>query len=280
MNETFFRSNYHSHNIFCDGRAAMEDFIRFAIAKGLKKYGFSSHAPLPFHTSWNMNLEDLTAYREEFFRLKNKYSNQIELYLGLEIDYIHGIFDANSNLYSTDDFEYKIGSLHYLDPLPDGGYFSVDGSAEKFKRNLKLIYHNDIKTLVLRYFTIMKEMLMKGGFDVVGHVDKISLNGMLVNGFNINESWYEQEMDEILQIVRQKGYILEINTKSFLEKGITYPDVKFFPIIKTMQIPVILSSDCHYPDKIIEGFDSVYLLMKKAGIENIVQMSNNGWIKC
>jgi len=258
----------------------MEDFVRFAIAKGLKKYGFSSHAPLPFHTSWNMNLEDVSAYREEFFRLKNKYSDRIELYLGLEIDYIHGIFDVNSNLYSTDDFEYKIGSLHYLDPLPEGGYFSVDGSAAKFQRNLKLIYHNDIKTLVLRYFEIMKEMLMKGGFDIVGHVDKISLNGMLVNGFNIDESWYEQVMDEIMQIVREKGYILEINTKSFLEKGITYPDVKFFPIIKTMQIPVILSSDCHYPDKIIEGFDSVYLLMKKAGIDNILQMSDNGWIKC
>ena len=41
-------TNYHSHSLYCDGRASMEDFVRFALSEGFTSYGFSSHAPLPF----------------------------------------------------------------------------------------------------------------------------------------------------------------------------------------------------------------------------------------
>lgn len=47
-------TNYHSHCLYCDGRANMEDFIRFAISEGFSSYGISSHAPLPFSTAWTM----------------------------------------------------------------------------------------------------------------------------------------------------------------------------------------------------------------------------------
>ena len=45
-------TNYHSHCVFCDGRADMESFVRFAVAQGFTSYGISSHAPLPYHTAW------------------------------------------------------------------------------------------------------------------------------------------------------------------------------------------------------------------------------------
>ena len=35
-------TNYHSHCLYCDGRANMEDFIRFAISEGFTSYGISS----------------------------------------------------------------------------------------------------------------------------------------------------------------------------------------------------------------------------------------------
>ena len=31
-------TNYHSHCLYCDGRANMEDFIRFAISEGFSSY--------------------------------------------------------------------------------------------------------------------------------------------------------------------------------------------------------------------------------------------------
>ncbi|VBB46020.1 Histidinol phosphate phosphatase HisJ family [uncultured Paludibacter sp.] len=269
-----FRTNYHSHNVFCDGRSTMEDFVRFAIAKGLKKYGFSSHSPLPFHTSWNMDLDNLPYYKAEFYRLKEKYKGQIELFIGLEIDYIHGVFGARNNpLYSTDDFDYLIGAVHYLDPLPNGGFFSVDGNFFDFERNLKTIYNGDVKEVAKRYFEIIRAMIETGGFNIVGHLDKISLNGGKCDGFDIRQNWYFQTVADLLQLIKEKGYILEVNTKSYLEKGITYPDVQFFPLINELKIPIIVTSDCHYPDKITAGFEPVYTLLKESGFKELMELS-------
>ena len=110
-------SNYHSHCTFCDGRSSMEEFVHFAIAKGLRKYGFSSHAPLPFLTKWTMLEDDFPDYEKEFYRLKEKYKNEIELYLGLEVDYIHGCSDISNDFFKYKKLDYTIGSSHYLDRL-------------------------------------------------------------------------------------------------------------------------------------------------------------------
>ena len=273
-----YRTNYHSHCVFCDGRASMEDFVKFALSAGLKKYGFSSHAPLPFHTPWNMDLENMPYYKAEFRRLEEKYASRIGLSLGLEIDYIHHIFGAaNNQLYALDDFDYLISSIHYLDPLPQGGFFSVDGNFFDFEQGLKTLYNGSIRTAAERYFEITREMLNRGGFHIVGHVDKISHNGSRCADFDIKEKWYVQAVSDILQLIKEKGYLLEINTKSYLDKGFTYPDVQFFPLIKELQIPVLVTSDCHYPHKVTDGFEAVYKLLKKAGFEILMELSENGW---
>lgn len=88
-NRTGNLTNYHSHSLYCDGRANMEDFIRFALSEGFTSYGFSSHAPLPFSTAWTMEWDAMDDYLAEFHRLKAKYTGQIELYIGLEIDYLN-----------------------------------------------------------------------------------------------------------------------------------------------------------------------------------------------
>ena len=81
-------SNYHSHCTFCDGRSTPEDFIKFAVAHGFRAYGFSSHSPLPFETFWNMSKDDMPEYLTEIERLKKKYSDRLEIYVGLEIDFL------------------------------------------------------------------------------------------------------------------------------------------------------------------------------------------------
>jgi HisJ family histidinol phosphate phosphatase len=69
----------------------MEDFVRFALSEGFTSYGFSSHAPLPFSTAWTMEWDIMDDYLSEFHRLKEKYAGRIELYIGLEIDYLNVI---------------------------------------------------------------------------------------------------------------------------------------------------------------------------------------------
>jgi len=270
-------SNYHSHNTFCDGRSSMEDFVKFALAKNVIKFGFSSHAPLPFNTFWNMKIDDFIDYQAEFRRLKLKYNYKIDLYLGLEVDYIHDFFEIQNNLFSTECFDYLIGSIHYMDKLTDGNFWTVDGNIEDFKRGLNLLFDGDIRAAASRFFEISSVMIQKGGFDIVGHFDKIALNGSSFKEFNVSESWYRNMVADVLQLVKNNGLILEINTKSLKNKGITYPDIEFFPLINEIQIPVVVSSDSHYPTTIIDGFENTYNALKVAGFKTMQQLINGKW---
>lgn len=224
-----------------------------------------------------MNLDDFPYYKQEFYRLKEKYQSKIELYLGLEVDYIQDVFDPKSDLYDTGDMDYKIGSVHYLDPLPGGGFFSVDGKLYNFRKRMDEIYNGNIRMATERYFEISTNMIEKGGFDIVGHVDKISQNGMNCSGFDKTQSWYINLVTDLFELIKSRGLMLEINTKSYLELEITYPDVQFFPVINELEIPIMVNSDCHYPDKIIDGFQPVYKLLKDAGIRSTMQLTKSGW---
>ena len=270
-------SNYHSHCTFCDGRSSMEEFVRFAIAKGVKKYGFSSHAPLPFDTFWNMKLDDLPEYRAEFFRLKEKYKSEIELYIGLEVDYIHNFIEIQNDLYSAENIDYLIGSIHYMDRLPNGNFWTIDGNFPDFFAGLKILFDAEIRPAVERFFDISDLMIKKGGFDMVGHFDKIAMNASKCADFDSSAQWYKNRVGESLQRIKEKGLILEVNTKSLNEKALCYPDFQFFPLINELQIPVVVNSDCHYPTNILDGFVPTFKALKAAGFKTMQQMVNGKW---
>ena len=103
-------TNYHSHCSFCDGKAPMEDFVKSAIAAGFTSYGISSHAPLPFETCWTLSQERVPDYLQEIGRLKQRYAGEIEIYAGLEIDYLNEIQNPANSYFQALPLDYRIGS--------------------------------------------------------------------------------------------------------------------------------------------------------------------------
>jgi histidinol-phosphatase (PHP family) len=272
-------TNYHSHCSFCDGRESMEEFVKFAIAKGFRKYGFSSHGPIPFQTSWNMNADDYPEYVTEFQRLKSKYSDKIELYLGLEVDFIDGCTNAKTEFYKNLKLDYAIGSIHYLDLLESGKYWSVDGKLEEFKIGLDEICEGNIRKATEHYYESMHKMLEIGGFDIVGHFDKITLHGVNFPDFDTNSVWYQNLINDFLQHVKQKNYVVEINTKAFVNYGVTYPDKSIYKSLFELKIPITVNSDCHYPDKIAIGYTETYNTLKQTGFKTLCQLEQGSWVE-
>jgi len=255
----------------------MEDFVRFAILRGIKKYGFSSHAPLPFLTKWTMLEDDFTDYEKEFNRLKEKYKNKIELYLGLEVDYIHGCSDINNDFFRDKKLDYTIGSVHYLDKLSENEYWTIDGGFREFDQGLNLLFGGDIRLAAKRFFEVTALMIEKGGFDIVGHLDKITYHGLKYKEFDIKDQWFTNLVTDCLQLIKVKGLILEINTKALTEHGITYPNQAFYPIINELEIPVMVNSDCHYPTNVTDGFAAAYKDLKQAGFRTMHQLCDGEW---
>lgn len=270
-------TNYHSHCSFCDGKGEMDEFVAFAIRKGIKSYGFSSHAPLPFLTKWTMREESFDAYYQEFKRLKAKYELDIDLHFGLEVDYIVNCSDVGNDFFKNKTFDYLIGSIHYLDKIAENHYFCIDGDYAEFDESLKTVFDGDINAAVKRFYEVSTLMIQKGGFDIVGHFDKISLNATSYKAFDSKTSWYINLVGEILQLIKEKDYILEINTKSLSKKCFTYPDQQFYPLINELKIPIVVNSDCHSPQNVIDGFEPTFTVLKNVGFKSMHQLIGNQW---
>ena len=173
------RTNYHSHCDFCDGKAPMEEYIKAAIGAGFSAYGVSSHAPLPFVMNYTMRREDVPAYLEEVKRLRDLYREHLEVYAGMEIDYLKGQISPADAYFQELPLDYRIGSVHLL-YTDDGNIIDTDTSGEKFAFLLRHHFKGDLRYMVGAYFRAMMDMVDAGGFDFVGHADKICLNAFFL----------------------------------------------------------------------------------------------------
>ncbi len=272
-----YLSNYHSHCIFCDGRSHPEVFVQHAISKGLKAYGFSSHAPLPFDTFWTMKHDDVADYFQEIERLKVKYNQQIELYAGLEIDYLNENYNARHTYFSNLPTDFTIGSIHYIQHPQNGELMGIDGSYSLFEEETNRLFNGNIEQVIRAFFTQSKKMVELGGFDIVGHVDKIYLNASKFSGFNKLQNLIDELMDDLLTAIAQSRLILEINTKSVESAGISYPSRHYFKKINELQIPITINCDTHYPDNVIQGKSTTAVLLKQYGFTHTMELIGGVW---
>lgn len=273
-------SNYHSHCTFCDGRDIPEAFVRFAIARGFRAYGFSSHSPLPFETFWNMSKGDMPEYLQEIERLKRKYADQLEIYVGLEIDYLDDTYNASIPYFRELPLDYRIGSIHFLPTsteLKEENMVCIDGSFRDYAHSVERHFGGDVRRLVRRYFDATLRMVEAGGIDIVGHMDKIYMNGKKYELFDIEQPWYRQPFEECLDLVREKGLMVEINTKNLVKKGETYPHKRYLSLLRERNIPVLVNSDSHYPDLVNDGRQEAFELLRAAGFRTTRELMNGKW---
>lgn len=273
-------SNYHSHCTFCDGRSTPEDFVKFAIAHGFRAYGFSSHSPLPFDTFWNMSKEDMPEYLAETERLKDKYAGQLELYVGLEIDYLDETYNASLPYFRELPLDYRIGSIHFLpvaSPLLEKNMACIDGPFSDFSHSVDIYYEGDIRKLVSHYFSSTSRMIEAGGIDIVGHMDKIYMNGHLYKGFSLDANWYQIPFNECLCLIADKGLMVEINTKNLQKKQQTFPHKDYLHRLLELDIPIMVNSDCHYPDLVNDGRAEAFELLKQVGFKTTRELIQGNW---
>lgn len=273
-------SNYHSHCDFCDGRSRPEDFIKFALSHEFRAYGFSSHSPLPFETFWNMSRSDMDEYLQEINRLKAKYDGEIEIYAGLEIDFLDERYNASIQYFRDLPLDYRIGSIHFLpisDELIEDNMVCIDGSFNDFRNSLEKYFNGDIRKLVKLYFDNTMKMVNVGSIDIVGHMDKIYMNGQKCSAFDFNSDWYMRPFKNCLEAIRDAGIMVEVNTKNLNKKDELYPRAEHLKLIKDMNIPVLVNSDCHYPDLVNDGREKAFKILKSLGFKTTREMINNEW---
>ncbi|MCA1060566.1 histidinol phosphate phosphatase domain-containing protein [Rossellomorea aquimaris] len=170
-------------------------------------------------------------------RQKSKWSDHgIQLKLGVEADYFPGSRDRLKELLSNHNWDYVIGSVHFV----DGWGFDNPEAMERF-------HEYDLQELYGRFFHIVEEAIRSELFDFVAHLDNLK-----VFNFRPDE---ENLLPHYQKIARA---LVETNTATEVNAGLFYrypikemcPSPRFLKVLADAGVRFTTSSDSHYPDDI------------------------------
>jgi len=272
------KTNYHNHSKWSDGKYNPEKTILKAIELGFDIIGFSDHSPVPFKSEWNMKYENLLVYVSDIQSLKKKFKDQIKIFLGLEADFINEI--AFIKHFKHLGIEYTIGGAHYLtEKFNDGTIFNIDHSDEVFFKGLKELYNNDIKIMVKKYYQAINQMVKIDPPDVISHLDLVEKFNKNHKYFDSNDEWYQNIIDETLEVIKNSKCIIELNSRS-LYKGLLddySPKINILKKSLNLNIPVTVSLDAHKPEELEEYWEKSIEHLKLTGYKKVMFFDENGW---
>ncbi len=272
--------NFHQHSNFSDGLAPPEDYVKKAIELNYSAIGFSEHAPLPFNSNFSLKEENIDRYINTIDGLSDQYSDKINVYRALETDYIPSISNDFKHWSDRCKTDYVIGSVHLVKTGYDNNLWFIDGSKQEvYDAGLKKYFNNDVKKAVTTYYHQVNQMIVTQEFDVVGHIDKIKMHNQN-RFFSEDEPWYQNLIDECLELVKQKGLIVEVNTRGIYKKRFDglFPDGIVLQKINNLGIPVIISTDAHQPNELNLKVDFATQRLIDYGFNEVSFFEKDKWI--
>lgn len=262
-------SNLHTHTNYVDGANTPQEMLLSAIGKGFASLGFSEHAYTGFDSSCCLTPETTQAYFEEIRALQAQYQGQIDVYLGLEIDWLEPL--------SYPGLDYFIGSVHAL-RLGDT-YYTVDNTPKMLADCITHGYSGNGAAMAKAYFHSVAEMAQTLRPPIVGHFDlvcKFNRNGRY---FDESGKAYQSAALEALDAVIETGGIIEVNTGGMARgyRDTPYPKDFLLRRIHEKHAPIILSADAHAAGHIDFAFAETSAMLKGLGFQTQMTLTKNGF---
>lgn len=246
------RYNLHSHTHYCDGRNTLREMVTAAAEQGFRVWGVSPHSPVCVESPCNMSAESVGEYIDECAALREEFSDRMEVLTAMEVDYISSDFGPHIEYFQKLPLHYRIGSVHFV-PTQEGVPLDCDGSVERFAQYLKDGFQNDLRYVVEKFFEQELTMIERGGFEILGHFDKIAGNASAIDQKLESYGWYQALVDDVIQHAADNGCIVEINTKALDSRHRFYPAESLWPKLKKAGLPIAVNSDAHYTDRLDAG---------------------------
>ena len=263
-----FLSFHGGHTTYSDGEGTPEDYVKRALALGFTSYGFSEHLPRPEKYRYPKEigkpvrgLATFLEYRQEILKLKKKYEGKIEILYGVEIDYFPDQEDYIRDYLKRYEFDYCIGSVHFVRGLP------IDCGKEHLEKVIKEL--GSLSNVYIEYYKTIQKMLTMECFDIVGHLDVIKKYN---EGCDDPKVW--KTILETLEIIKKYGAVLDVNTAEY-DKPCKelYPSKIILKEAYKLDIDVTLGDDSHAPEQIGRHFDRAIKELKSAGYKEIIKFS-------
>jgi histidinol-phosphatase (PHP family) len=220
-------------------------------------YRFSQSLEVWRHPFWVASAVDDI---DEYCRFVRE---QTDLKLGIEADFIPGAEDRMANLLAARDFDYVIGSVHFIaEKALDMDDYSVwDGasSAEQIWR---------------RYFETLGQAARSGLFDILAHPDLVKVWGPARRDRPLPEGDLRRYYELAIDGIAESGIAIEVSTAGLRKRAQEiYPAPAFLEMCLEAGAPVALSSDAHVPADIGAGYEQALELLESVGVTQLCAFS-------
>jgi histidinol-phosphatase (PHP family) len=235
-----------------------EHYRETASERGVDELGVSEHihrftAALDVwqHPFWRQSaVDDLDAY-VEFVR------EHTDLRLGIEADYVAGREDRMAALLERYEWDYVIGSVHFL------GEHAVDfDDATDVWR-----HESSAERVWKRYFEALAQSALTGSYDIIAHPDLVKIWGSARPLPDVDpQRYYEPAVSAMLEA----GVAMEVSTAGLRKPvGEIYPSRGMLEMAVDAGVPIALSSDAHTPEHLAFGYDAAVELLGECGVTEI-----------
>ncbi|MFC5712796.1 histidinol-phosphatase HisJ [Thalassorhabdus alkalitolerans] len=254
----------HVHTPFCPHGTLdpLEKYVEEAIKAGLKTITFAEHAPLPLNfedpvpeKDSAMEFRQLDSYFQEIERVKMKYTSDILIKTGLEVDYIEG-FESEVKAFLNEfgpRLDDAILSVHFLKKKQKNEYICLDYSPDSFKE-LTTIFESVEGVADKYYETVLKSIYSDLGAYKPGRIGHMTLVRKFQKKFTGNTAPKEPIL-AILNAIQDQGYELDYNGAGTAKPLCREPYPPSWVADEAMKrnIPLIYGSDAHQAKEMMQG---------------------------
>jgi histidinol-phosphatase (PHP family) len=205
---------------------------------------------------WRMSIEEFPRYLEMVGAVQNV---GFDVRLGLECDFLLGYEWWIEALSKKADWDYLIGSVHYIAPGWD-----VDNP--KFVGRFT---EGAVEEIWEIYWELYLRCIESGLFDFVAHPDLPKKFGFRPEGDL--RRYYEPAIEAL----SRRNLAFEINTAGLRKQvGEMYPTYEFLEGAARAGVPVLINSDAHAPDEVAHEFEFARSTALSAGYRRTVRFEN------
>ena len=253
-------TDYHVHTPLCHHAAGWPvEFARRAVALGLGELGFADHNPMPEQfDNWRMSLDDLPRYLDAVAEARAAFP-ELPIRLGLECDFIAGREAWVERLAAMADWDFLIGSVHYL---PGGWAVDDPQYIGRFRGG-------DVEEIWANYWRAYEQCIRSGLFDFVAHPDLPKKFGFRPAGDL--RRFYEPAIAALAEC----SVAFEINTAG-LRKTCRelYPAREFLELARAANVPLLINSDAHAVEDLGANFPDAIAVARECGYTHVARFRN------
>ena len=257
-------TNYHTHTARCKHATNTdEEYVQAAIEAGYQVFGFADHSPWPYENGFvsgiRMDVEQLDEYLSSIRELRARYSDRIQLKVGLECEYFPAYLDWLKRTIDEKKLNYVILGNHH-DLTDDGGfYFGISNQPEH----------------IHRYTERTVAGMRTGLFSYLAHPD------VVMRGYPEFDDACREMAYALCETANEMHMPLEYNLMGleykrkkdqYPWKGVGYPDDHFWRIAAEKRCRVIIGLDSHKASHVLQKEDYLDAVqyLESLGIERVI----------